>query len=70
MKTNNIFQEQNDGLTDEERPMENDASLISTSDIETGNAVRGTEDTKNTVLIYRREEHSTGKSNIYQPTNL
>ena len=55
-------------ITDEERPMENDALLINTSDVETGNAVRGTEDAKYTVL-YTREENSKGISNINQPTN-
>ena len=44
-----IFQAQNDGLTDEERPTDDDSSLINKSDIEIGNAVRGTEDAKNTV---------------------
>lgn len=55
-------------ITDEERPMENDALSINTSDVEAGNAVRGTEDANNTVL-YTREENSKGISNINQPTN-
>ena len=48
--------------------MENDALLINTSDVEIGNAVRGTEDAKNTVPN-TREENSKGISNINQPTN-
>lgn len=56
-----IFQAQIDGLTDEERPTDDDSSLINKSDIEIGNAVRGTKDAKNTV-----EENSTGLSNINQ----
>ena len=60
--------DQKDGLTDEERPMENDALLINTSDVEIGNDVRGTEDAKNTVPN-TREENSKGISNINQPTN-
>ena len=55
-----LFQAQNDGLTDEERPTDDDSSLVK-SDIETGNAVRGTDDAKNIV-----EENSTGLSNINQ----
>lgn len=48
--------------------MENDALLINTSEVETGNAVRGPEDAKNTVPN-TREENSKGISNINQPTN-
>ena len=61
---NNIFQAQNDGLTDEERPTDDDSSLINTLDVEIGNAVRGPEDD-----LYTREENGIGISNINQPTN-
>ena len=43
--------------------MENHALLINTSDVETGNAVRGTEEANNTVPN-TREENSKGISNI------
>ncbi|XP_078336956.1 uncharacterized protein LOC111132506 [Crassostrea virginica] len=55
--------EQKDGLPDEERPMENHALLINTSDVETGNAVRGTEEANNTVPN-TREENSKDEEHV------
>lgn len=63
-----IFQAQNDGFTDDKRQTDDDSSLINTSDIERGNAVRRTEDAKNTVRK-TRVENSTVISNINQTTN-